>query len=395
MIRYLIAIPFLLFNLLLVAQMSTTKLSGIQLSKFSNPVITSVPFLMISPDSKQGAMGDLGAATDPEMSATHWNGSKLAFIDKRFGVGFTLTPWLRSLVPNINMIYFSSFVKINSKKALSGSIRYFELGNINLINGQGINSGTFKPNEWSIDLMFSQKISEYFAIGVATRLIQSSICKVYYNGSNANSATAFAIDLSMYFKSKQFKLLNKISNATIGLAITNLGSKINYSNDQNFIPTNMRLGSGLKINLHKSNSLGLYMDFNKLLVPTPPIYETNINAITGKRDILAGKDPDVNALKGVIQSFYDAPGGWREELKEIQISSGLEYWFYNACALRTGFFYEDKTKGQRQYFTFGLGYKYKIVTIDASYLKPIQLRSPLQNTWRISLSFLFGSIKKN
>lgn len=385
---------------------SSNTLSTTQLSGALNPITTSVPFLLISPDSKQGGMGDVGAATDPDVNSIHWNGSKLAFSEKQFGVGTTVTPWLRYLVPDINMFYLTGYGKISDKQAVGASLRYFSLGNIDLTNDQGIHTGNFKPNEFSLDLAFSQKLSKNFALGVATRFINSSISRVYFNGSNGNAASTAAVDLSMYYKSNKFKLGEKKGIATAGLSITNLGAKIKYSNDQNFIPTNLRLGGGLKTELDEFNTFGVYMDFNKLLVPTPPVYKYTldslgnptrqiaINPATGKKEIAAGKDPNVDVITGILQSFHDAPGGWREELKEIQISSGLEYSYNNVMALRMGYFYENKTKGGRQFITFGAGFKYSVITIDASYLLPTTLRNPLQNTWRISLSFLFDSAKK-
>lgn len=235
--------------------------------------------------------------------------------------------------------------------------------------------------------MFSYKLSKHLGLGFATRFINSSISRVYFNGSAGNEANTVSIDLSMFFKSNKFILFNKKAIATAGLAITNIGGKIKYSPDQNFIPTNLRLGGGLKTEMNEFNAFGIYLDFNKLLVPTPPVYGSNTS---GQRVILAGRDPNVNVLTGMIQSFYDAPGGWREELKEIQISSGMEeYLFKNVLALRTGYSYENVTKGGRQFFTFGSGLKYKVINIDASYLVPVTLRNSLQNTWRISLSFLF------
>ncbi len=371
-----------------------------------NPITTAVPFLMISPDSRQGGMGDVGAATDPDINSIHWNGSKLAFSDKKFGVGFTVTPWLRLLVPDINLYYLGGYVKINKRTAIGSSLRYFSLGNIELTNATGVKTGDFKPNEFAVDLAVSQKLSDHFSLGVAMRFINSSISRVYFNGSQGNAASTGAVDLSMYYRSSKFKMGDKKGMYTAGLAFTNLGAKIKYSNDQNFIPMNLRLGNGLKTDIDEFNTIGVYVDFNKLLVPTPPKYEyekdangnpTNVIAIdpaTGEKKIERGMNPNVPVAQGILQSFHDAPGGFSEELKEIQISSGLEYWYNNTFAVRGGYFYESKTKGSRQYFTMGMGFKFKVINVDGSYLIPTLLNNPLQRTWRITLSFNFDAAPK-
>ncbi len=369
-----------------------------------NPITTAVPFLMISPDSKQGAMGDVGAATDPDINSIHWNGSKLAFQDKKFGVGFTVTPWLRLLVPDINLYYLGGYSKINKNQAVGASLRYFSLGNIELTSQDGTKTGDFKPNEFAIDLAFSQKLSQTFALGIATRYINSGISRVFFQGSQGNAAQTVAVDISMFFKSNKFKLSDKKATATAGLAITNLGAKIKYSTVANYIPINMRLGGGLKTEIDASNTFGVYLDFNKLLVPSPPVYQTTVNALgqseivkdpaTNANVILKGKDPNVPVAQGIIQSFYDAPGGFKEELQEININTGLEYVYNDVFAIRTGYFYEPKTKGARQYFTMGMGVKYSKITIDGSYLIPTVLNNPLQRTWRITLSFNFAKTEK-
>jgi hypothetical protein len=383
-------------------QISTGQLGGA--TSTLNPITTAVPFLMISPDSKQGAMGDVGAATETDINSIHWNGSKLAFAEKKFGVGFTVTPWLRLLVPDINMSYLAGYVKLNSKQTVGGSLRYFSLGNIELTNSSGQKTSDFRPNEFAIDLAFSQKLSKNFGLGVATRFINSGISKVPFNGGSGGAASTFAVDLSMYYKSEKFKLGDKKAIATGGLAFTNIGAKIKYSNDQNFIPMNMRLGGGLKTDIDDYNTFGVYLDFNKLLVPTPPTYEYTVNAAgqeeividpsTGKRKILAGKDPNVPIAKGILQSFSDAPGGLKEELKEVNISTGMEYAYDKTFFVRGGYFYESKSKGGRQFFTIGMGFKFKVINVDGSYLIPTRLQNPLQRTWRITLSFNFDGAEK-
>ena len=398
----IIILSSILLTKSIIGQISSTQIGG----QTINPITTAVPFLLISPDSKQGAMGDVGAATDPDINSIHWNGSKLAFSDKKFGVGFTVTPWLRLLVPDINLYYLGGYVKINKRTAVGGSLRYFTLGNIELTNATGQKTGDFKPNEFAVDLAVSQKLSDNFSLGVATRFINSSISRVYFNGSQGNAASTVAVDLSMFYKSNKFKLGDKKAVYTAGLAFTNIGAKIKYSNDQNFIPMNLRLGNGLKTEIDDFNTIGFYLDFNKLLVPTPPIYQyekdangnpTSVIAIdpsTGARIIEKGKNPNVPVAQGILQSFGDAPGGLKEELQEINICTGLEYWYNNTFAIRSGYFYEPKTKGSRQFFTVGMGFKFKVINVDVSYLIPTLLNNPLQRTWRITLSFNFDPAVK-
>ncbi|MFO0356833.1 MAG: type IX secretion system outer membrane channel protein PorV [Sphingobacteriaceae bacterium] len=378
------------------SQISSQALGGSTI----NPITTAVPFLLISPDSKQGALGDAGVATDADANSTHWNGSKLAFADKKFGVALTATPWLRNLVPDIYLYYLSGYSKINKNQAISASLRYFTLGNIQLTDAIGNSIGDFKPNEFAIDIGFAQKLSKNFSLGVATRFINSSISRVYFNGQQGNAASTVAVDLTMFYKSNEFKLGDKKAYATGGLAFTNLGAKIKYSTEKNFIPMNMRLGGGLKINMDDYNTFGVYTDFNKLLVPTPPIYEyTSNNQIaidptTGAKIILAGKDPNVPVAQGIFQSFSDAPGGMKEELKEVNVSTGVEYEYNKTFAVRAGYFHEPKTKGARQFFTLGIGLKYSIGSLDISYLIPRTINNPLQNTFRFSLAFYFDADTK-
>lgn len=393
------AVAICLGSALLAQTIGTTNTS---LNGGVNAITTAVPFLMISPDSKQGAMGDVGAATDVDANSIHWNGSKLAFAEKQYGVGLTVTPWLRHLVPDINMSYLSGYSKINSRQTVGASLRYFSLGNIELTNSQGVKTSDYKPNEFAIDMAFSQKLSKTFALGIAARYVNSGISKVYFNGSSGNAASTVAVDLSMYYLSNKFKMGDKKGIASAGLAITNMGAKIKYSNDENFIPTNLRLGGGLKTELDEFNTFGYYLDFNKLLVPSPPVYkyDTLMNngkpelslatdPATGEPIILAGMDPNVSVGQGMIQSFYDAPGGFKEELQEISIATGGEYCYNNVFSVRAGYFYESKNKGARQFFTFGMGFRFKVITVDGSYLVPTSLQNPLQRTWRITLSFLF------
>jgi hypothetical protein len=388
------------------AQTSSSKtLTTQQLLGSLNPITTAVPFLIIGPDSKQGGMGEVGVATDPDVSSIHWNSAKLAMSEKDMGFGISYSPWLRNLVPDISLSYVSFYKRINKMSAAGASLRYFSLGNITFTDIMGNTTGQFKPNEFAIDMAYAQKLSPYFSMGMAFRYVNSNLTGGYsVNGQPTKVGQTVAVDVSLYYKSKKLDIGDKKGIATAGLSISNLGGKIDYgTGTKNFIPTNLRLGGGLKTLLDDYNSIGLYLDFNKLLVPTPPVYlrkldgtGDSINPSTGKKVILAGKDPNVPVLQGVLQSFGDAPGGFREELREVNTSFGFEYWYSNQFAFRTGYFYEHKTKGGRQFLTFGFGIRYSVFGIDASYLIPTvaNRHNPLQNTWRFTLSFDFDAFKK-
>jgi hypothetical protein len=385
------------------SQISTQALSGTTL----NPITTSVPFLLITPDSKHGAMGDAGVADNPDANSMHWNVGGLAFAEKDGGVCMTITPWLRTLVPDINLYYLSGFWKIKKTQAIGASLRYFTLGNIQLTDIQGNYTGDFKPNEFAIDVGFSQKLSKTFALGVAGRFINSGISRVSMNNTAGNAASTAAVDIGLFYRSSLFKLGDKNADAGFGLLFSNLGAKIRYVTQKNFIPMNMRLGGILNMHLDDYNVFSILADVNKLLVPTPPIYEyekdsngnptTNIkiDPSTGQKVILKGKNPDVPVTEAIFQSFYDAPGGFREELREFNISAGAQYEYNKTFAFRLGYFYEDITKGARQYFTLGIGLRYSVGQLDISYLIPTsRINNPLQNTFRFSLGFYLSKDKE-
>ncbi len=387
-----------LFYVVGKAQINTGQLSGA-----INPITTSVPFLLIAPDSRSGGMGEVGAATMPDVNSIHWNGSKLAFSDKTMGIGISYTPWLRQLVPDISLMYVSGYRKITKTSVVGASLRYFSLGNITFTDILGNTTGQFKPNEFAIDVAFSQKLSETVSAGIAVRYINSNLTGgvSLSSGQPTRAGEAVAVDISMFYKSKKNKIqiAGKKSTVTFGLAFTNIGTKISYTTVQNFIPINLRLGGGLKVDIDDFNTFGLYADLNKLLVPTPPIYlktstgNDSINFSTGSKIISSGRDPNVPVAQGIFQSFGDAPGGFGEELKEINIAAGLEYWYAKQFGVRAGYFYENETKGGRQFFTVGLGVRYSVFGLDMAYLIPTTLRNPLQNTLRFTLTFDFDAFK--
>jgi len=371
-----------------------------------NTVTTAVPFLLITPDSRGGALGDCGVASSPDANSMHWNPAKYVMADKDFGLSMSYTPWLRQLVPDISLSYLAGYKKLGKMAAVAGSLRYFTLGSIQFtdINGNAI--GTYKPAEIAFDGGFSQKLGPNFSAGLAMRYIYSNLTNSVPlpNGTSTHPGTSFAVDVAMYYLNKKIKLETKKAEVSGGLNISNVGAKISYTDNatiqsKDFIPIQMRLGGGLKIHLDEFNTIGFLADFTKLLVPTPPKYKLDANGAkipdgSGGFEIEAGKDPYRSITSGMLGSFNDAPGGGKEELKDINPSLGMEYWYDNLIAFRMGFFHEDKTKGNRQYLTFGLGVKYSVFAIDMAYLVPLSQRNPLQNTLRFSLSFDFAAMKK-
>lgn len=385
------------------AQVTTQQLTG-----GINPITTSVPFLLIAPDSRAGGMGEVGAATPADVNSIHWNGSKLAFAEKNMGFGISYTPWLRQLVPDISLSYVSGYKKISKMSAVGASLRYFSLGNITFTDITGNTTGQFKPNEFAIDLAYSQKLSETFAAGIAFRYINSNLTGgvTLSNGQPTKAGQTVAVDVTMFYKTKKgWELGGKKATGTLGLAFTNIGGKISYTTVKNFIPINMRLGGGLKFDIDDYNTFGMYADLNKLLVPTPPIYKKQktitgadssavaIDPATGAPIIESGKDPNRPVAAGMLGSFNDAPGGFSEEMKEVNIAAGFEYWYAKQFAVRAGYFYENKTKGGRQFFNIGLGVRYSVFGLDMAYLIPTTLRNPLQNTLRFTLTFDFDAFK--
>jgi hypothetical protein len=364
-----------------------------------NTITTAVPFLSISPDSRSGAMGDAGVSTSPDANSIHWNIAKLAFIEKDMGVSISYSPWLRALVPGISLSYVSGYKKLNDKSSIAASLRYFSLGDIKFTNDQGDAIGDFNPAEFAIDVGYSQKFGERFSGGIAARYIYSNLTGgIDVGGSNTQAGKSFATDIGVFYTNPDMELFGEDVTFNAGVSISNIGAKISYTSDAiaDFLPINLRIGPSLTFDLDDYNSLTAIVDFNKLLVPTPPIYATDDGGNplapdpeTGELQIESGKNPDVPIVTGMLQSFYDAPGGFSEELKEITISSGLEYWYNKQFALRAGYFHESASKGNRKYITAGLGVKLSVFSIDFSYLYSMTQQNPLANTVRFSLMFNF------
>ena len=357
-----------------------------------NALRVAVPFLTIAPDSRSAGMGDAGAATTPDVNSLHWNPAKLAFIDKEWGASLSYTPWLRNLVNDINLSYLTAFKRIDKTQVISGSLLFFSMGQITFtdINGNPIKNHT--PNELALDIAYSRKFANRVSGGIAFRYIRSDLTGGYFQQAESPSkaGTAFAADISVYYE-QPLVIDNKKAQMAFGLNISNIGSKLSYNDKatKDFIPINLRLGSRFTMDMDQYNSMSFVLDANKLLVPTPPIYNTN-------GDIVLGKDPNVSVGQGILQSFNDAPGGTKEELREISYALGFEYWYAKQFALRTGYFYEDKTKGNRKYYTLGASVKYNIFTLDFAYLVPQSgQNNPMANTVRFTLSFDFAKDVKS
>ncbi|MBI2280187.1 MAG: type IX secretion system outer membrane channel protein PorV [Bacteroidetes bacterium] len=378
---------------------STLGRSDLQL----NTITTAVPFLLIAPDSRAGALGDAGVATSPDANSIHWNPSKLAFIDKDMGLSISYSPWLKQLVPDISLSYVSFYKKLGKDHTLAASLRYFSLGDIKFTDDVGNALGDFRPNEFAVDVAYARKLSDNFSGGIAARYIYSNLTGgIDVSGSSTRAGTSFAVDVSAFYTNPDVELFGQEAIFNVGLNLSNIGAKISYTDDANkdFIPINMKLGQSLAFVLDDYNSIAIITDINKLLVPTPPIYKTDdqgspeLDPITNEPIIESGKDPNVSVMSGIMQSFYDAPGGMSEELREYNLSAGLEYWYNKQFAVRAGYFHEHVTKGNRKYLTFGAGLKMSVFSLDFSYLIATTQNNPLANTMRFSLMFNFDDFKK-
>jgi hypothetical protein len=352
-----------------------------------NTITTAVPFLLIGPDARAGAMGDVGVATTPDVNSMHWNPAKLAFNENDLGASMSFVPWLRSLVNDINLSYITGYKKIGDKQAIGFELGYFSLGQITFTDINGGLIGNYTPNEYVIGSAYSRKLSDDFSLSVGGKYILSDLTGGQSAGGiETASGKSFAADVSGFY-SKPIRISGKDIDLAIGCNISNIGSKIKYTETatNDFIPINLRLGTALGADIDDYNKISLAFDINKLLVPTPP----NENG---------GMDPDVGVVSGIFQSFWDAPGGTKEEFRELMYSVGGEYWYANQFALRAGYFNEHDTKGGRKYFTLGMGMKYTVYTIDFSYLVNTNnnagVTNPLANTMRFSLTWDFGAIEE-
>lgn len=369
----------------------------------SRVITTAVPFMMIAPDARHGGMGESGVATSPDANSMHWNAAKYAFIEEDFGFSISYSPWLRKLVNDINLAYVSGFIKIDDRSAVAASLRFFSLGTILFTNEVGDPLGEYKPSEFAIDGTYSRKFSENFSGAVAARFIYSNLTQGQnVAGAETSAGVSVAVDAAIYYQ-KEVDLGTMDGEFAWGLNISNIGNKISYSKTairRDFIPTNLRIGPRFTMNLNDYNTFNFSLDINKLLVPTPPVYlrdTANNNAPVyddeGNPVIELGRDPNVSTVQGMIQSWYDAPYGFEEEMREFSFALGVEYWYDKQFAIRGGFFYEDATKGNRKFFTLGAGLRYNVFGLDLAYLIPLEQQNPLENTLRFTLLFNFEKAK--
>ena len=359
-----------------------------------NTITTAVPFLLISPDSRAGGMGDVGVATSPDANSLHWNPAKFAFVEDEVGFAVSYVPWLRALVPDINLSYLAGYKKLNKNEAIAMELRYFTLGDITFTDVIGNNLGQYKPSEFALGSAYSRKLSDQFSLAISGRYIYSNLTGGQSAGGiTTNAGQSIAADVAGYFR-KDIRIAKKDMQLALGANVSNIGNKVRYTetSTRDFIPINLRLGTALNADLDEYNKISFAFDINKLLVPTPPIYNDSID---GQIDF--GQDPNVSVVSGIFQSFGDAPGGFSEEMREINFSIGTEYWYDDQFAVRAGYFNEHNTKGGRKFFTFGSGVKYNVFALDFSYLinasRAINGNNPLANTMRFTLIFDFGAME--
>jgi hypothetical protein len=360
-----------------------------------NYISTGMPILLIAPDAVASAMGDAGVASTPDAYSAHWNNAKYAFINNKGGISTTYTPWLRNLgLSDMNLLYLAGYYGINNRSTLAASLTYFSLGDIQHTDEEGTDQGTFMPNEFAFDVTYAMKLSDNLSLGASGRYIRDDLT----NGQDVErqttkAANSLAADVGLYYQ----KDIDQKQTMAAGVNISNLGSKLSYSDDdtQNeFLPANLRFGGRYTYNADDFNKISVLLDFNKLLVPTPPQLNEETGEYEGKYENMADYR-STGSIQGVFNSFMDAPGGFKEELSEIALSVGAEYWYANTFAARAGYFYEHENKGGRKYITLGIGMKYNIFVFDLAYLIPTSdfSNNPLANTIRISLALNFAKSK--
>ena len=361
-----------------------------QKEEIFNPVKTSVTSQTIAPDARAAGMGDVGAATDPNVVSQYWNPAKYPFTISRAGVALNYTPWLRQLVNDMDLAYLAGYYRIGDYSAVSASLRYFSLGEVYLTENYE-NGMTINPYEMSFDVAYSLMLSENFSLGAAVRWIYSDL--TYKYTSDTSPGSAFAADLSAYYQ-KYVNIGQRECQLGLGLNISNIGSKISFGGDNNseFIPTNLRLGASLMVPIDEYNRFTIAADATKLLVPTYPQQQDGESS-EDYQERLQKDYYDVSSISGIFKSFGDAPGGFSEELKEIYWSVGGEYVYHDQFSVRAGYHHESATKGNRKYFTVGAGFKMSVFSLDAGYVIATAKSNPLDQTLRFTLSFDMDGIK--
>ena len=354
-----------------------------------NPVHSSVTSQMIAPDARAAGMGDLGAATDPDVNSQFWNPAKYPFTISRAGVALNYTPWLRQLVNDIDLAYLAGYYRIGDYSAVSGSLRYFSLGEVSTSYDE--NAMTINPYEMSLDVAYSLMLSERFSIGAGIRWIYSDLTYDYENDTSPGSA--FAADISAYYNN-YLTLGDRECQLGLGLNVSNIGSKITFGGDENseFIPTNMRLGMALMVPVDEYNRFTIAADANKLLVPTYPKQNEGETTEDYQRRVQTDYY-DVSSINGIFKSFGDAPNGFKEELQEVSWSVGAEYVYHDQFSVRAGYHHESENKGNRKYFTLGAGFRMNVFSLDVGYVIATAKSNPLDQTLRFTLGFDMDGIK--
>lgn len=354
------------------------------------PITTAVPFMSISPDARAAGMGDAGVAVSADANSTYWNPAKIGFADKKFAVALSYTPWLRQLVNDMSISYLSGFYKLDDQQAVTLAMTYFDLGDINFTDGNGIPIGDYRPREFAIRSHYVRKLTSRLSLSVGGFFVHSNISNIYITSAGvagqARPGTSGGVDLSAFYQVKDLNLGGTALDLAFGANISNLGAKISYTgeNQRDFLPTNLRLGGAGTFKLDEFNKVTAALDFNKLLVPTPPL-------VTSQGVIVKGQYArDISLLSGLFSSFTDAPGGFKEEMQEWILNFGGEYVYNDMFMARLGLAMENRNKGNRKYATVGLGIRYQIFGLDAAYMLPFRQGNPLAETFRITLSVNFG-----
>lgn len=374
----------------------------------SNTLLTAMPFLRITPDARSGAMGDVGIALKPTSNTLYFNASNLVFAEDNTGFSITYTPWLTNLnLDDIFLLYLSGYYKIDNNSAIAGGVKFFSLGDIPFTDNAGGSLGTGRPREGEFTVAYARRLGDNLSASLSGKYVFSNLASgQQVNGVDINTAQAFAADLGINYR-KKATVGEKKGEWSFGAAITNLGSKVSYTRDnlvKDFIPVNLGVGAALSLDLDPYNTINFALDLNKLLVPTPiasTIIDNNGNEVPNpefdccpQNDVADYREKSL--FSGILGSFTDAQGGFREEMKEIAVSAGIEYWYDKQFAFRTGYYWESAEKGNRRYFTVGAGVKYNVFGIDLSYLIPTSvIPNPLDNTLRFSLLFDFSVFKSD
>lgn len=359
-----------------------------KISEF-NPVDHAVISQTIAPDARSAGMGDVGVATDPDVVSQYWNPAKYPFCISRAGVSLNYTPWLRQLVNDIDLAYVAGYYRIGDYSAVSGSLRYFSLGEV--MTSMDDNAMTVNPYEMSIDVAYSLMLSDYFSIAAAIRWIYSDLRYDYTEDSSP--ASAFAADLALYYNN-YFMMGSRECQLGLGMNISNVGSKISYYGDDRsqFLPANLRIGAALMVPIDEYNRFTIAADANKLLVPTVPVQKEGESSAEYQSRVI-DEYSDVSSIAGIFKSFSDAPGGFKEEMQEIQWSVGAEYVYHDQFSLRAGYHHESENKGNRKYFTVGGGFRMSVFSLDVGYVISTAQSNPLDQTLRFSLAFDMDGIK--